>query len=345
MKYIYNSEQINLIYNNNKISSFYIPNIYEMSRNLFDVSKLQSDKYTDPIPVISGQTYKVYKTTSKTYNTMVKFLDSNKEVIDSYVISGNTGIEIGVDTKYKDTKYIQVLIQGSETDINNATMIVEGTHCYNEYENYNQKYKYEKTILSGKRWLVLGDSISTGNGENDFYSFASEPYHFILAKKYGMIVTNKSVSGYTTKNLYENKVNKINIGREYTPDLITIFIGTNDCSYSVDLITPYKAMLDKLKELYPLAKIGLICPIDRQDQHRNLPNYVSYVENIAKEYNLPCLNMYKKEGWEFTNPEDINTYTCVKSDGTHDGLHPNNLGHSILVNNHIEQFIINLMST
>ena len=35
----------------------------------------------------------------------------------------------------------------------------------------------------------------------------------------------------------------------------------------------------------------------------------------------------------------------INSDGTHDGLHPNNLGHSILVNNHIEQFIINLMST
>ena len=100
-----------------------------------------------------------------------------------------------------------------------------------------------------------------------------------------------------------------------------------------------------IKELYPLAKIGLICPIDRQDQHRNLSTYVSYVENIAKEYNLPCLNMYKKEGWDFTNPEDINTYTCLNSDGAHDGLHPNNLGHSILVNNHIEQFIINLMST
>lgn len=339
MKYIYNSKQIKLTYNNNKISSFYIPNIYEMSRNLFDVSKFQSDKYTNPIPVISGQIYKIYRTTDKTYNNMVKFLNSNKEVISSYTISGSGGAEIGANTKY-----IQVFIQGSETDINNATMIVEGTHCYNEYENYNQKHNYEKSILNGKRWLVLGDSISTGDGENDNYNYASEPYHFILAKKYGMIVTNKSVSGYTTKNLYENKVNKINIDSEYTPDLITIFIGTNDCSYSVDLITPYKAMLDKLKELYPLAKIGLICPIDRQDQHANLSNYVSYVENIAKEYNLPCLNMYKKEGWDFTNPEDVNTYTCLKSDGTHDGLHPNNLGHSILVNNHIEQFIINLMS-
>ena len=204
MKYIYNSKQIKLIYNNNKINSFYIPNIYEMSRNLFDASKIQSDKYTNPIPVISGQIYKVYRTTSKTYNTPVKFLDSNKEVINSHTISGNTGIEIGANTKY-----IQVLIQGSETDINNSTMIVEGTHCYNEYENYNQKYKYEKSVLSGKRWLVLGDSISTGNGENDYYNYASEPYHFILAKKYGMIVTNKSVSGYATKNLYENKVNNM----------------------------------------------------------------------------------------------------------------------------------------
>lgn len=340
MKYIYNSEQIKLICNNNKINPFYIPGMYEMSRNLFDVSKIQSDKYTNPIPVISGQIYKVYKTTTKVYNTNVKFLDSNKEVINLYTINGGTGIGIG-----SDTKYIQVLIQGSETDINNSTMIVEGTHCYKEYENYNQKYKYKKSILNGKRWLVLGDSISTGNGENDDYNYASEPYHFILAKKYGMIVTNKSVSGYTTKNLYENTVNKINSDREYTPDLITIFVGTNDCSYSVDLITPYKAMLDKLKELYPLAKIGLICPIDRRDQPAKLPKYVSYVENIAKEYNLPCLNMYKKEGWDFTNPEDINTYTCLTSDGTHDGLHPNNLGHSILVNNHIEQFIINLIST
>ena len=48
--------------------------------------------------------------------------------------------------------------------------------------------------------------------------------------------------------------------------------------------------------------------------------------------------MFKKEGWDFTNEDDVVTYTC------NDGLHPNNLGHKILTKNHIEQFVINLMS-
>ena len=56
--------------------------------------------------------------------------------------------------------------------------------------------------------------------------------------------------------------------------------------------------------------------------------------------------MFKKEGWDFTNEDDVATYTCASSSNpsVHDGLHPNNLGHKILTKNHVEQFVINLMS-
>ena len=74
--------------------------------------------------------------------------------------------------------------------------------------------------------------------------------------------------------------------------------------------------------------------------------YVGYVEQIAQEFNLPCLNMFKKEGWDFTNEDDVARYTCVSSSdqSVHDGLHPNNLGHKLLTENHIERFVIDLMS-
>ena len=56
--------------------------------------------------------------------------------------------------------------------------------------------------------------------------------------------------------------------------------------------------------------------------------------------------MFKKEGWDFTNEDDVTKYTCASSSNpsVHDGLRPNNLGHKILTKNHIEQFVIDLMS-
>jgi lysophospholipase L1-like esterase len=308
-----------------------------MSRNLFNIETLESDAYTAPISCISGQIYRTYRMSAGGFNTQYRILDSEKNILNT-VTSSARGYTIPTEASY-----VQVHILGGNSAYSD-TVVIEGTHCYDWYETYGEMHNYTKSKLNGKRWLVLGDSISTGDGVLGGYQYASEPYHYILGKKYGMIVTNKSVSGYTTDNLYNNKV--LTLKGNYIPDLITIFIGTNDCSYSVDLITPYRNMITKLKELYPNAKIGLICPIDRRDQKSTLVTYVRYVEQVANEFKLPCLNMFKKEGWDFTNENDIATYTCVSSSGSssHDGLHPNNLGHKLLTDNHIEQFISDLIS-
>ena len=340
MNLFYNSKKVPIILNSNICDIKYVNPIWSMSRNLFNIDAIESDAYTAPISCISGQTYRIYrkyKTSGDVFSTQYRTLDSEKNILNTVTASS------GGYTPPNSAAYIQVHILGGTGSYPN-TVVIEGTHCYDWYEAFGETHTYTKSILNGKRWLVLGDSISTGNGVLGGYQYASEPYHYILGKKYGMIVTNKSVSGYTTNNLYNNVV--LNLGGNYVPDLITIFIGTNDCSYSVNLITPYRNMINKLKELYPNAKIGLICPIDRRDQKSTLVTYVGYVEQIANEFNLPCLNMFKKEGWDFTNEDDVATYTCASSNNpsVHDGLHPNNLGHKILTKNHIEQFVINLMS-
>lgn len=337
MNFFYNSKKVPIILNSNICDIKYVNPIWSMSRNLFNINALESDAYTNPIECITGQVYKVYRFSSGGYNTQFRTLDASKNILGT-VTSSSSGY-----TPPNSAAYIQVHMLGG-TSAYSDSIVIEGTHCYDWYEAFGETYAYTKSILNGKRWLVLGDSISTGDGVLGGYQYASEPYHYILGKKYGMIVTNRAVSGYTTDNLYNRVV--LNLSGNYIPDLITIFIGTNDCSYSANLITPYRNMINKLQELYPNAKIGLICPIDRQDQKSTLINYVGYVEQIAQEFNLPCLNMFKKEGWDFTNEGDVATYTCATSSNpsVHDGLHPNNLGHKILTKNHIERFIINLMS-
>lgn len=334
----HNSKMLPLFYNDNKCNLQYKLETFLMERNLFDKDNMQGT-YTNKVPVGYGKHYFFYKDDGS-FNTQLKTYDDSGSELSTTTISGSLGYIVTNPI----IKYIAFNTFGNTNIIAHGT-IIEGTHCYEEYYSYGEKAIYTKSVLSGKQWLVLGDSISTGNDvKSSSQAYATKPYHVLLAKKYGMIVENGAVSGYTTDNMYNNVILNLVPNSDYVPDLITIHIGTNDASYNVDMETPFRKSLDKLKELYPQAKIGIIAPIDRSDQLERVLEYVNKEVEIANEYNIPCLNIYKKEPWSFANQDDVNTYTCENSSGGHDGLHPNNLGHELLTKQYIEQFVLSLMS-
>ena len=326
MKILLNNKETQVTWKGKKVNFKANSQAFYISRNLFNRNDIDGT-YSNKIKVISGQNYRIYRADTGGFNTHFRQIDENGNVLSDDVLSQDGCIV------RDDAIYLQINTFGNEAIKNNA-VIVEGSHFYDTYSSFGEYVKCKKSKWNGKRWLVLGDSISTGNGNLASYQYASEPYHYLIAKDKGIITTNLSVSGYTTRDILEKKV--YNLHGEYTPDLITIFCGVNDINFSCDTNTYYDLLVLKLKELYPLSTIGIICPLDYMASDNRLVDKINIIKSIADKYGIKYLDMYKKAGWDFKNEDDVKTYTC-----NGDGLHPNNLGHS-LISEQIDIFLENL---
>ena len=326
MKILLNNKETQVTWKGKKVNFKANSQAFYISRNLFNRNDIDGT-YSNKIKVISGQNYRIYRADTGGFNTHFRQIDENGKVL-SDVVLGQDGCIVR-----DDAIYLQINTFGNEAIKNNAVM-VEGSHFSDCYSGYNEYIECKKSKWNGKRWLVLGDSISTGNGSLASYQYASEPYHYLIAKDKGIITTNLSVSGYTTKDILEKKV--YNLYGEYVPDLITVFCGVNDIAFSCDTETYYDLLILKLKELYPSSTIGVICPLDYSSSDDRLINKINIIKSIANKYNIKALDMYKATGWDFKKDDDVKMYTV-----NGDGLHPNNLGHS-LMSKHINEFLENL---
>ena len=322
---MFNDRVIELTQNDKYVALKYSQGTH-IVRNLFDKNNLDGT-YSNKINVISGQNYKIYRVDTGGFNTQFRQLDAAGAILSDTVMSAD-GCAMG-----DNVTHLQVNTFGNN-DIKNNAVIIEGTHCYTEYTGFNEPTECLKSKWNGKRWLVLGDSISTGNGVLASYHFASEPYHYLIAKEKGIITTNLAVSGYTTRDIVEKKVN--NLSGDYYPDLITIFAGVNDINFSCDTNVWYEILLEKLKEKYPASTIGVILPLDYSASDDRLLEKLNTIKSKADKYGIKYLNMYQKTGWDFKNENDVLTYTC-----NGDGLHPNNLGHT-MIKPQIDEFLESL---
>ena len=326
MKILLKNKEAQVVWKGKKVGFKTKPKSFYISRNLFDRDSLIGT-YSNKIKVISGQNYRIYRTDTGGFNTHFRQIDENGSVLSDDVLSQDGCIV------RDDAIYLQINTFGNEAIKNNA-VIVEGSHFYDCYSGYNEYIECKKSKWNGKRWLVLGDSISTGNGDLASFHFASQPYHYLIAKDKGIIVTNLAVSGYTTRDVLEKKVYELH--GEYSPDLITIFCGVNDINFACDTDIWYDNLLAKLKEMYPFSTIGIICPLDYRGSDNRLVEKINIIKSKGDKYNVKYLDMYKSTGWDFQSDNDVNMYTCNS-----DGLHPNNLGHS-LIKMQIDNFIESL---
>ena len=129
----------------------------------------------------------------------------------------------------------------------------------------------------GKRFCVLGDSISTFEGYTPNSAVFFDPYVQRLAGISGVedtwwmqviqglggvLGTNNSYSGCTvygtrlTAGCSDHRADAL--ARNGTPEVILIHIGGNDCAFQISskkFKKAYRTMLSKLKERYPEAEI------------------------------------------------------------------------------------------
>lgn len=308
--------------------------------NLFDANNLvtsfvdnngttQNGKFTNYIKIEKGKKY----VTNLNY-TQFYYFNENKNCLSSstYItspvgIAGNGGYLLIKIPSNTDVNTIKVF-EGTDIDINSR----KSTGAWN-----------------GKRWLLIGDSIST-----DESNLADVGYGKLISRDLGMILTNIAVSGKTMKDAYDWIDN---YSEQF--DLITVMMGTNNQGYNCALgalndsyytagtydsnnsfYAQTQLLMEKLKTKYPKSVIIFLTPIKRtgcgDDATYNDDN--GYFKKLftTKEYRdviIDCCNYYSIPYIDLYNCIDSRTETnrILYFMSATDGTHPNDLGHALFL--------------
>lgn len=206
----------------------------------------------------------------------------------------------------------------------------------------------------GKKWIVLGDSISVLSPKN---------YHDFVGADLGMIVNNLAVSGRTMLDGI-NLVNSESMPSEY--DLVTVFYGANDQGYNCSIgsfddgadyttnlsfYSRVQEMIRLLKAKNPNAQIAFFTPIRRSVSGEGYQEYlVNAVGKTTKDYGdvikdcceklgVHCLDLYQY-GVDPRESAIRDRYFLPNENGIHtDGTHLNPLGQATFIAPKVRDFL------
>lgn len=201
---------------------------------------------------------------------------------------------------------------------------------------------------------IMGDSISTYEGYNPW---GSEVYYkgVMLRDNYlksvddtwwmqvikglgGELCMNESFSGCLVSGNSEisacSKERCFALHGETTPDIILVYVGTNDRGWNVEIdynkpqdkenfYGAYRIMLSQIKSNYPQAKIicGTLLGLEKYETGVNGKFWKGY----NKLYNDAIKKAVEDEGCILADLASFNTYYA-----SIDGLHPNADGHKTM---------------
>lgn len=315
--------------------------------NLFDKNNLVTSFTTNDGKTVTGNFTNYIKLESgKRYVTNLNytqfyFFDKNKNhthtqtyVAYPQVISDDGYVVIGLPSDYSKVK----VLEGTDID------------AYKP-QHIKLRSSLEDNKWYGKKWLLIGDSISTDESQ-----LAKDGYGKLISRELGMTLTNIAVSGKTMSWGYEQLDSLCD---EF--DLVTVMLGTNNQGYNCAIgslnDTYYQSgqygsnnsfyaqtqlMIEKLMTKFPKSKIIFLTPIKRtgcgDEAQYNDDN--GYFKKLAttKEYRdviIDCCNYYSIPYIDLYNCIDPRTEVnrklyFVKADGS-DGTHPNDLGHALFL--------------
>lgn len=160
-------------------------------------------------------------------------------------------------------------IQSGKMKINNVLVKHFCTYFYDpcdikitqiDVSSNSRIYKY---IPHNKRLSVLGDSISTIYGKNN--------YTYLTAKKLGYELHSAAILGSSLTKIkgIDNLINRYEKDiKNYNSDIIVINIGSNDAAHNVSLETfknNYLEIIKDIKKWHPESKIFLFGILPRKD--------------------------------------------------------------------------------
>ncbi|MBC7847261.1 MAG: SGNH/GDSL hydrolase family protein [Flavobacterium sp.] len=195
---------------------------------------------------------------------------------------------------------------------------------------------------AGKKWALLGDSITAGQS-------TVKTYWEFICEKNGIIGTNYGVGGSMLGGTLSSSMLARYDDMIADADIITVFGGTNDIYYDL----PVGVMSDRvnttfygslhllclgLQAKYPTKGIGFITPLN----YRITPNgngeylldFINAIIQVCGFYGIPVFDLYHSGGVSHNNAAQVISYYV-------DGVHPTILSHELMARR-LNQFILSL---
>lgn len=302
-----------------------------------------------------------YTTSESGGNRYAYFYDANKAPIGTNVLISASITEKSVIVP-SGAKYFVLSIYQRKTSgetINLDIIQVENGTVKTAYEAFNvsPKVTHIKGVeikqpqilqakgytskLEGKKWNVLGDSITDAA-----HTAATKKYHAVIKDTVNVTVNNYGIASteISSGGTFANPMITRYTSMDNTANLITVFGGVNDYLHAVevgtfdsrDSATFYGALHNLCSGLYtnfPNAKYAFFTPMQTNGTYGDgvsanakgykLADYVKAIKEVCTFYSIPVLDLNSMSG--------LTPYvSSTKTKYMPDGLHPNNSGHSII---------------
>lgn len=190
-----------------------------------------------------------------------------------------------------------------------------------------------KEILKQKTpaiWVFTGDSITHGAKHTRGYRSYPEIFGERIRWEIGRvrdIVINTGISGNTTQTILNDFDWRV---RQFKPAVVSLMIGTNDCSKKD--ITPdvFETNLDSLVNMIrelraiPILHTPNVIIKEKAPERANLSEYVSIIQSLAEKRSTILVDNWSY--WQNTMAGEGKTTVFKK--WLNDPLHPNGAGHS-----------------
>ena len=282
---------------------------------------------------------------------------------DVYIPSGNTArtkVKFGVccypknalgEFEFKSVfslnqqdKWVKIEKVVSVKDEHDAVYVSFGSYI-DTYPFYLRNIQF--TPMSGrwvgKRWAVIGDSITEKNEKT------LKNYHDYIAENTGIEVVNMGVSGtgYKSHEGTNNAFYQRILNVPTNADVVTIFGSGNDLggSYTLGDATDtgtdticgcINKTIDNLYSVLPTVQLGIITPnpwggFNPSDENNLMAQYSTKIVEICRLRGIPCLDLYHCSGLRPWDNAFLGlAYPMNAAGSARDSVHPNEIGHSII---------------
>ena len=295
----------------------------------------QPDVYLNVLPVVTAENAGLHVQIPETNETSWRYELSigDKKITGS--ADGNTftitGAESGKEYLFK------CISSDGTTQLQTVTGKTEAGNvgiAYGQTLDEKQKALSEKLKEKDKMtWLFMGDSITHAALWTKGYDGIAQTFEKYLKDEMGRAsdtVINTAVSGATTTSTLNNIEQRL---EKYTPDVVSIMLGTNDAATGGLTAVIYKknleTIIEKIRNKNKDAVIILRTPTpmwNTGSREANIPQYIAKMKQVADEQNLIYIDQYTELQKAF------NDYGWLKKDTVLFGnnLHPGANGHLLM---------------